>query len=90
MRTLTCTFALILTACSASSSENQLSECLAIQSTTYVEGQVRDCLVERHGWDVAKAEEAARNHRDELFPDGSRKPEGELATEGSEDASARQ
>ena len=50
---------LLLAACGGDR-DREIADCAAIQRTTYVTGEVRDCLVERYGWD---AEAAAKLER---------------------------
>ena len=53
----------LLTACGGGDRDREIDDCVAIQRTTYVTGEVRDCLVQRYGW---KADEAAEVERERL------------------------
>jgi len=59
---------LLLAGCNRSGREQQLAECVDIYRTSYITGQVRECLVKRFGWsaeDAAKAEQKmGRTHPD--------------------------
>jgi hypothetical protein len=59
---------LFLIACNRSDRKQQVAECVDIYRTSYVAGQVGDCLVKRFGWspeDAAEAEkEMVRTHPD--------------------------
>ena len=52
-----------LTACGGGDRDREIADCLAIQRTTYVTGEVSGCLVERYGW---KADDAAEVERERL------------------------
>ena len=54
---------LLVTACGGGDRERELADCVSIYRTTYVAGQVRECLVDRYGW---SAEDAARADQDRL------------------------
>jgi len=59
---------LLLAGCTRPDREQQLAECVDIYRTSYVTGQVNDCLVKRFGWspkDAGEAEEKmGRTHPD--------------------------
>jgi hypothetical protein len=61
----------MIAACGGSDRERQLAECVGIYRTTYVAGQVRDCLVERHGWSADDAERAERDRLGRTDPDSA-------------------
>jgi hypothetical protein len=61
---------LVLAACGGDR-DRQLAECVAIYRTTYVEGEVRDCLVQRHGWSMEDAVAAEREHLAGTHPDSA-------------------
>jgi hypothetical protein len=51
--------------------ERQVAECVAIYRTTYVQGAVRDCLVQRYQWSAADAADAERDHLAGASPDSA-------------------
>jgi hypothetical protein len=51
---------LFLIACNRSDRKQQVAECVAIYRTSYVTGQVSDCLVKRFGWSPEDAAEAGK------------------------------
>jgi hypothetical protein len=53
--------------------DRQLAECVSIYRTTYVEGAVRDCLVQRYQWSAADASAAERDHLARTPPDSAAK-----------------
>ena len=57
------TLLLLLAACGGGDREHEIADCVAIQRTAYVTGEVRDCLVRRYGW---KADEASKLERERL------------------------
>jgi hypothetical protein len=63
--------AALAVACSRGDRERQLAECVSIYRTTYVAGQVRDCLVQRHGWSRGDAQDAERDHLGRTHPDSA-------------------
>ena len=62
---------LLLAACGGAERDRQLAECVSIYRTTYVAGEVRDCLVQRHGWSAEQAAEAEREHLAGVHPDSA-------------------
>jgi hypothetical protein len=63
---------LLLAACgSGEDRDRQVADCLAIQRTTYVTGEVRDCLVKRHGWKADEAAEVERERMEGAHPDSA-------------------
>lgn len=57
-------FLLLLAACGGGGDrDREIADCVAIQRTTYVTGEVGECLVQRYGW---KAEEAAKVERERI------------------------
>jgi hypothetical protein len=62
---------LVLAACGGSERDRQFAECLDIYRTTYVAGEVRDCLVQRHGWSAEDAAEAERERLARSHPDSA-------------------
>ena len=50
----------LLAACGGGDREREIADCVAIQRTTYVTGEVRDCLVQRYGWKMDAAAEVER------------------------------
>ncbi len=73
MRALTLSAVLLLAAaCSRQNRDQELAQCVEIYKTTYVEGEVRDCLVERYGWSADDAAEADRKRLSNVHPDSAR------------------
>ena len=62
---------LLLTACGGADRDRQIADCLAIQRTTYVTGEVRDCLVQRYGWKADEVAEMEREQMDGAHPDSA-------------------
>ena len=63
---------LLAAACSRQNRDNELAQCVEIYRTTYVEGEVRDCLVERYGWSADDAAKADRERLRNVHPDSAR------------------
>ena len=63
---------LLAAACSRQNRDQELAQCVDIYRTTYVEGEVRDCLVERYGWSAEDAAEADRGRLRNVHPDSAR------------------
>lgn len=64
---ISASLATLLLACSGSSRERQVAECIDIYRTAYVTGGIRECLVKRYGWspdDAAKAQRDMESHPD--------------------------
>lgn len=71
MRRVLCfAFASLLLACNRSSKEQQLAECVAIYRTSYVTGQIQECLVKRYRWSPEDAREAEQK-RGKAHPDSA-------------------
>ncbi|MBA3554593.1 MAG: hypothetical protein H0W29_07545 [Gemmatimonadales bacterium] len=62
---------LALAGCGGGERERQLAECVDIYRSMYIAGQVRDCLVQRHGWTVEDAADAEREQLDGVHPDSA-------------------
>jgi hypothetical protein len=62
---------LLLAACGGGDREREIADCLAIQRTTYVTGEVRDCLVQRYGWETDEAAEVERERLGAAHPDSA-------------------
>ena len=62
----------ILTGCARRDRERQIAECVDIQRTMYVAGEVRDCLVQRFGWEPDAAATGARARLGTAHPDSAR------------------
>jgi hypothetical protein len=60
-----------LTSCGGEDRDRQVTECVNIYRSTYVAGQVRDCLVQRHGWSAEEAAEAEREQLGRTDPDSA-------------------
>ena len=61
---------LLLAACGGDR-EREIADCVAIQRTTYVTGEVRDCLVQRYGWKTDEAAEVERERLGDAHPDSA-------------------
>ena len=61
----------LLTACGGGDREQEIADCVAIQRTTYVTGEVRDCLVQRYGWKADAAAELERERIGGAHPDSA-------------------
>ena len=64
---------LLVGSCSRGDRERELAECLDIYRTTYVEGRVRDCLIQRYRWSPEEADEADRERLRNVHPDSASK-----------------
>ena len=62
---------LLLAACGGGDREREIADCVAIQRTTYVTGEVRDCLVQRYGWKTDEAAEVERERLGDAHPDSA-------------------
>ncbi len=62
---------LLLAACAGGDREREIADCLAIQRTTYVTGEVRDCLVRRYGWKTDEAAKVERERLGDAHPDSA-------------------
>jgi hypothetical protein len=72
MRRLGPALLLLLPACGGGADrERQIADCVAIQRTTYVTGEVRDCLVQRYGWKADEAERLERERMSGTHPDSA-------------------
>ena len=49
-----------LVSCSRPDRDREFAQCVDIYRTTYVAGQVSDCLTQRYGWSVEDARKAER------------------------------
>lgn len=71
MRTAVLLVLILLAACGRRERERELADCVNIYRTTYVAGQVRDCLVQRYGWAQQEAADAEREHFRTTHPDSA-------------------
>ena len=62
---------LLVGSCSRGDRERELAECLDIYRTTYVEGRVRDCLIQRYRWSAEEANEVERERLRNVHPDSA-------------------
>jgi hypothetical protein len=62
---------LLLAACGGGDRDHEIADCVAIQRTTYVTGEVRDCLVQRYGWDAETAAKLERERFGGAHPDSA-------------------
>lgn len=71
MRRLGPALLLLLPACGGGDRDREVADCVAIQRTTYVTGEVRDCLVQRYGWKADEAERLERERMRGTHPDSA-------------------
>jgi hypothetical protein len=63
---------LLLAACGGGGDrDREIADCVAIQRTTYVTGEVRDCLVQRYGWTTDAALQVERERIGAAHPDSA-------------------
>jgi hypothetical protein len=58
--------------------DHEFAQCVDIYRTTYVAGQVSDCLTQRYGWSVEDARKAERERLGAHPDSGSRADSGRL------------
>ena len=51
--------------------ERELADCINIYRSTYIAGQVRDCLIQRYRWSEEAADEADRERLRDTHPDSA-------------------